>query len=33
MSWGDTGTLYWLAEPDRLAHGDLSDAPSTMQCC
>lgn len=31
--WGDVGTLYWLARPEDLARGDLSDTRFVMQCC
>lgn len=31
--WGDVGTLYWLARPEDLARGDLSDTRFVVQCC
>jgi uncharacterized protein YwqG len=30
--WGDCGTLYWLARPDDLAAGDLTQITFTWQC-
>jgi uncharacterized protein YwqG len=32
MVWGDCGTLYWLARPDDLAAGDLTQIKFTWQC-
>lgn len=33
VMWGDVGTLYWLARPEDLARGDLSNIRFVMQCC
>ncbi|MBL0888722.1 YwqG family protein [Myceligenerans indicum] len=33
VMWGDAGTLYWLARPEDLARGDLSNIRFVMQCC
>jgi len=33
VTWGDAGTLYWLARPEDLAQGDLTNIRFVMQCC
>lgn len=33
VMWGDAGTLYWLARPEDLARGDLTNIRFVMQCC
>nr|BFF21429.1 hypothetical protein GCM10025730_49500 [Promicromonospora thailandica] len=33
IMWGDAGTLYWLARPEDLARGDLTNIRFVMQCC
>jgi hypothetical protein len=33
ITWGDAGTLYWLARPEDLARGDLTNIRFVMQCC
>ena len=32
MMWGDCGVLYWMARPDDLAVGNLSEMSFTWQC-
>ena len=32
MTWGDCGSLYWLARPHDLADGDLTQITFTWQC-
>jgi hypothetical protein len=32
MEWGDAGVLYWLARPDDLLRGDLTQITFTWQC-
>jgi uncharacterized protein YwqG len=33
IMWGDAGTPYWLARPEDLARGDLTNIRFVMQCC
>jgi uncharacterized protein YwqG len=33
MTWGDVGTLYWLARRDALSPDRLAPTTFTWQCC